>query len=88
MTQSKPKPKPTPKKLSPIDQFHKLLDKCSDDELRGLAKEIDQLLWERQLVAKPLASLAQGEVGVDGFVFLKELRQELTNKYERKKSSQ
>ena len=92
MTQSKPKPKSKPKskpdrkKLLPRDRVNKLLVQCSSKELEGIREEINQLLWERQLVAKPLESLARGEVGVDGFVFLEQLQQELADKYESKKA--
>ncbi len=72
MTQSKPKPKPAPKRLSPFDRLQKLLDQCSDEELQELTKEINQLLWERQMVAEAEATAGQS---IDGFVFLEELRQ-------------
>jgi hypothetical protein len=70
MTQSKPKP--VTKRLSQFDRFRALLYKCYDEELKRLAEKIDQLLWERKMVAE--AESAPGD-SVDGFVFLEALRQ-------------
>ena len=56
MTQSKPKPKMDQKSASPFGRIYKFLDKCSDEELKRLAEEIDQLLWERDKVSEAMAN--------------------------------
>jgi len=52
VTQSKSKPTPVTKKGTAVNQINQLLDDCTDEELNRLAAEIEQLLWERKLVAE------------------------------------
>ena len=81
MTQSKPRSKQEQRKQPTLSEVLKMLDQFSSDELKSLADEVQQILWERE-------KMAEGERIPGPSVPAEEVFTRLRARYEEKKASQ